>query len=334
MRAAVYYTNSDVRLEQVPEPVIGRGEIKVRVVASGICGSDVMEWYRVKTAPRVLGHEIAGEICEIGADVSSYKTGQRVFVSHHVPCNTCRYCLKGCHTACDTLHSTNYDPGGFAEYIRVPQINVDRGVYLLPDELSYDVGSFVEPLACVVRAYRLAAVMPGDRVLILGAGIAGLLFVKLAKALGAGEITASDINRHRLEVARRFGADRVVDAREDEIEQGTVDRVFICTGVSQVVPVALEAVDRGGRVLFFAVDKPGVDVPVPINSLWRNEIMLQTSYGAAPADLAVSMELLRSGRVKIDDMITHKFGLAEAGEGFKLVADAGESLKVIIEPQR
>ncbi len=125
MRVAMYYNNRDVRLEEIPTPQIGPGELLVKVLASGICGSDVMEWYRIKKAPLVLGHEVTGEIVAIGEGLEGYKIGDRVFVSHHVPCNTCRYCLRGYHTACETLRTTNFDPGGFAEYIRVPGINVD-----------------------------------------------------------------------------------------------------------------------------------------------------------------------------------------------------------------
>src|SRR4030042_1015890 len=140
MRVAMYYNNSDVRIEESPIPEIGPGEILVKIMASGICGSDVMEWYRVKKAPLVLGHEITGEIVKIGASVRRYDIGQRVFVSHHSPCNPCRYCINGNHTACETLHTTNFFPGGFAEYIRVPQLNVDRGVFVLPDGISFDLG--------------------------------------------------------------------------------------------------------------------------------------------------------------------------------------------------
>ena len=159
----MYYNNKDVRVEEIPTPQIGPGELLVKVLASGICGSDVMEWYRIKKAPRVLGHEIAGEIVEVGKGVDRYKMGDRVFVSHHVPCNTCQYCLNGFHTLCDTLRRTNFDPGGFAEYIRVPQINVDRGVFVLPEEVSFEDGVFIEPLACVLRGQRLARFRPGTK---------------------------------------------------------------------------------------------------------------------------------------------------------------------------
>ncbi|MBE3133013.1 MAG: alcohol dehydrogenase catalytic domain-containing protein, partial [Acidobacteria bacterium] len=145
-RVAVYYRNSDVRIQERPVPKIGPGEILVRIHASGICGSDVLEWYRMKKAPIVLGHEVAGEIVRVGEGVTKRCAGQRVAVSHHVPCNTCHYCLAGYHTACETLHTTNFDPGGFAEYVRVPALQADRGVFPLPDGVSFEEGSFVEPL--------------------------------------------------------------------------------------------------------------------------------------------------------------------------------------------
>jgi L-iditol 2-dehydrogenase len=340
MRAAVYYNNSDVRVEERPVPQIGAGEILVKVVASGICGSDVMELYRIKKAPLVLGHEIAGEIAAVGEGVTRYKPGDRVFVSHHIPCNTCHYCLRGYHTACETLHTTNYDPGGLAEYIRVPRLNVDRGVFLLPDEVSYDAGVFVEPLACVVRGQRVANLHPGQTVLLLGSGISGLLHLLLAQSLGAGRIAATDISAFRLDMARQFGASGVFDAREDiparlrEINDGRLaDLVIVCTGVLSAFKQALQSVDRGGTILCFATTEPGVDLPVPINEFWRNEIKLVPSYGNSPLDATVAIELIRSGRVPVERMITHRLPLEQTGLGFRLMAEGGDSMKVVIEPQ-
>ena len=341
MRVAVYYNNSDIRLEERPVPPIGSGEILVRVIASGICGSDVMEWYRVKKAPLVLGHEIAGKIAAVGEDVTRYKVGDRVFVSHHIPCNTCHYCLRGYHTACETLHTTNYDPGGFAEYIRIPRLNVDRGVFVLPDEVSFDAGVFVEPLACVVRGQRIANLQPGQAVLILGSGISGLLHLLLARTLGAGRIVTTDISAYRLEMARQLGADAVFDAREDipvrlrEINDDRLaDLVIVCTGALSAFKQALHSVDRGGTILCFATTEPGVDLPVPINEFWRNEIKLMPSYGNSPLDATLAIELIRSGRVPVEKMITHRLPLTETGQGFRLVAGGGKSMKVIIEPQK
>ena len=341
MRAAVYYSNSDVRLEERPRPEIGDGELLVKVVASGICGSDVLEWYRIKKAPIVLGHEIAGEIVEVGAGVERFQAGERVFVSHHVPCNTCWYCLNGNHTVCETLHTTNFDPGGFAEYLRVPPINVDRGTFLLPDNMSYEEGAFVEPLACVIRGQRVAAFRPGQTVLVLGSGISGILHVMLAKAQGAGLIIATDVSEYRMQKAAEFGADAVVSATDDvparvrELNGGRpADRVVVCTGAFPAFMQALNAVDRGGTVLCFATTDPGVELPVPINDFWRNGITVMPSYANSPYDGEIAIKLIAAGRVPVADMITHRLGLAEAGLGFQLVADAQNSLKVIIEPQR
>ena len=337
----MYYNNRDVRLEEMPTPKIGPGEILVKVIASGICGSDVMEWYRIRKAPLVLGHEITGEIIETGEGVGRYKIGDRVFVSHHIPCNTCHYCLMGYHTACETLHTTNYDPGGFAEYIRVPRLNVDRGVFLLPDEVSFEYGVFIEPLACVVRGQRVANLQPGQSVLILGSGISGILHLLLARSLGAGRIIATDISEYRLKSAMKFGADAVIHAEEDiaarvcEINKGRlVDLVIVCAGAPSAFTQAMRSVDRGGTVLCFATTEPGVDLAVPINEFWRNEIKLMPSYGNSPLDATVAIELIRSGRVPVGKMITHRLPLDKTGIGFQLVVEGHESLKVIIDPHR
>lgn len=341
MRVAMYYNNMDVRLEEMPKPKIGPGEIMVKVMASGICGSDVMEWYRILKAPLVLGHEIAGEIVEIGEGVGRYKIGDRVFVSHHIPCNTCHYCLMGYHTACETLHTTNYDPGGFAEYIRVPELNVDRGVFLLPEELSFEDGVFIEPLACVVRGQRVANLRAGQSVLILGSGISGLLHLLLAKTFGAGRIITTDVSGYRLQKARAFGAHAVLHAEEDipesvrQINNGRLaDLVIVCTGAPIAFHQALKAVDRGGTVLCFATTEPDVELSIPLNEFWRNEIKLMPSYGNSPLDATVAIELIRSGRVPVGKMITHRLPLDKTGYGFRLVAEGEESLKVVIEPQR
>ncbi len=341
MKVAVYYNNNDVRLEEMSVPEIGPGEILVKVMASGICGSDVMEWYRLKKAPLVLGHEIAGEIVETGREVKEYKKGDRVFVSHHVPCNTCHYCLGGHHTACETLHKTNYFPGGFAEYIRVPPLNVDRGVYLLPDEVSYEEGTFIEPLACVFRGQKLAKVEPTSTVLVIGSGVSGILHIQLAKFLGANKVFATDINEFRLKAAKKFGADAVNEAREDipnwirNLNDGRLaDKVIVCTGAPSAATEAFKSVDRGGTVLFFAVPEPKAQVPLPLTELWRNEVTILTSYGAAPADLAKALELIKSKKINVKEMITHRLSLEEAGKGFKLVAEAKNSLKVIIVPNK
>jgi len=341
MRVATYYNNRDVRLEEIPTPRIGPGELLVKVMASGICGSDVMEWYRIKKAPRVLGHEITGEIVEVGNSVDRYHIGDRVFVSHHVPCNTCHYCLNGHHTVCDTLRGTNFDPGGFSEYIRVPRINVDRGVFVLPDEVSFEDGVFIEPLACVLRGQRLARLKPGQSVFVIGSGISGLLHIALARASGAGRIIASDINEYRLKAAKRFGAEEAIDAKEvspSRIRQINHDKLFdlviVCAGTISAYIQALQSVDRGGTVLCFAPLEPGLNFVFPFFDFWNDGITLLPTYGGAPLDIMEAIEIIRSRRLPVQEMITHRLLLAETGIGFKVVAEAKESIKVIIEPHR
>jgi L-iditol 2-dehydrogenase len=339
MRVAVYYNNKDVRIEERPTPQIGPGEILIRVHASGICGSDVMEWYRIKKAPLILGHEATGEVVAVGAGVSRVKNCDRVFVSHHVPCNICRYCLNGNHTVCETLHTTNFDPGGFSEYVRVPAINVERGTFILPAEMTYDEGSFIEPLGCIIRSQRQAGLQTGATVLILGSGISGVLQIALARATGAGKIIATDVAEYRLNAARKFGADVVISAASDVPEAvrknndgRLADLVIICTGAPSAFRQAMESVDRAGTVLFFAPPGPDYELPVRVASLWRNGIRLMPSYGAGPIDLQIAIDLIRNKRVPVNEMITHRLPLEQAGLGFQLVAEAKESMKVILHP--
>lgn len=341
MLVAVYYNNMDVRIEEIPKPEIGPDEILLKVMATGICGSDVLEWYRLPKAPRVLGHEATGIIDKIGKKVTKYNVGDRVFVSHHVPCNQCCYCMKDSHTACETLHNTNYFPGGFSQYIRVPKINLETGVYRLPSNISFEEGTFIEPLACAIRGQRLTEVNKCDSVLIIGSGMAGILHIQLSKINSARKIFATDINLDRLELAKKFGADYVINARENlpeelkKLNDGKgVDKVIVCTGAEKASLNALDCVDRGGTILFFAVPDPTIRIPLPITDFWRNETTIKTSYGAAPKDLEEALKIISRKEINVSEMITHRLDIREAAKGFKLVAEAGKSLKVILEPNR
>lgn len=344
MRVAMYYSNQDVRPEEMPTPQIGPGELLLRVEASGICGSDVMEWYRIHKVPLVLGHEVAGVIESVGDGVEHYKAGDRVTAAHHVPCNTCHYCLTGNHTVCDTLRQTNFDPGGFAEYIRLPAINVDRGVFLLPEEVSFEEATFVEPVACVLRGQRRSGMKPSYCVLVIGSGIAGLLHVHLARMAGTDMVIATDILNYRLKVARQFGAHAAIHAEDDvpaylrDVNCGRLaDLVIVCAGARSAILQALNSVERGGTILFFAPTEPGATFPISLNDLfWRNDVTLTTSYAASPADYAAALELIRASNLRVREMITHRLSLAETGLGFHMVTHPQEhnSIKVIIEPQR
>ncbi len=215
------------------------------------------------------------------------------------------------------------------------------GIYKLPDDMSFEEGTFIEPLACVSRGQRLAAIQKDDTVLIIGGGIAGILHVQLAKFKGVENIIVADINPYRLELAKKFGATHTLNAKENlplklkEVNEGRLaDQVVVCTGATSASLSALDCVENGGTILFFAVPDPTVKLPVPINQFWRNEITMQTSYGAAPNDLEDSLRVLATKQLNVQDMITHRLPLSEAQEGFKLMAEAGQSLKVILMPNK
>jgi L-iditol 2-dehydrogenase len=340
MRVAIYYNNNDIRILEQKVPDIEPDEILIKVLASGICGSDVLEWYRVPKAPLVLGHEIAGEIVEMGSKVKDWNIGDRVFVSHHVPCNMCRYCLAGHESVCDTLAKTNFDPGGFAEYVRVPGINVRNGVFKLPASMSYEQAVFIEPLACVYRGQAHLGWVPGRRVLVLGSGIAGLMHIQLAKIAGASRIFAVDINPFRLQAAKRFGADAILEAGNDlpqrlmDANEGRLaELVIISTGALPALEQSFEMIDRGGSILFFAPSDPGVKLSMPFNDLWRKEITMTSTYAGSPRDIRKAIELIASQRIDVEDMITHVLPLSEIVKGFQLVQKADESMKVVIQPQ-
>ncbi len=339
----MYYSNNDVRLEEMPTPQIGPGELLLKVAASGICGSDVMEWYRRDKVPLVLGHEVAGEVVEVGDGVEKFKAGDRVAATHHVPCNTCHYCLSGHHTVCETLlKGTHFEPGGFAEYVRVPAINVDRGVFHIPEGVTYEEASFMEPLACVLRGQRNARLRPGQTVLVLGSGISGLLHVGLARALGAGLVVAADTISFRLKKAEKMGADLALHADDkipDRLRQANdgrlADLVIIC--FDGFIPLALNAMEKGGTVLFFAGAAEGATLPATINDLfWRTEVTLTSTYAGAPFDCRTALKLIREGGIHVLETVTHRLGMSEAHLGFQAVCapTENECIKVIIEPQR
>ena len=342
MRTAVYYSNYDVRIEERPHPAIGSGELLVKVMAAGICGSDVMEWYRRDKVPLVLGHEISGVVQEVGEGVKHYKRGDRVACAHHVPCGKCPYCLAGHETVCETLRKTNFDPGGFAELIRIPAINVEKGVFLLPEDVSFDEATFIEPLACVLRGQRLAGGIKGKCVLVIGSGIAGVLHILLARYTGAKYILATDVAQYRLAAARKFGADDSLAAKEyspQALRQANAgklaDLVIVSAGHPEAIAQAFASVERGGTILFFAPTDKDSPIPIPFNALfWRNEITLTSSYAGSPAEYQQALDLISAGKMNLSRMITHRMGLADIQEGFRLVAGAKDSLKVIIEPQR
>ncbi|MGB8953352.1 MAG: alcohol dehydrogenase catalytic domain-containing protein [Candidatus Aminicenantales bacterium] len=336
MKVSVWYNNRDIRLEERPMPRPGPEEILVKVIACGICGSDVVEWYRMPRAPLVQGHEIGGEVVEVGASVKDYKPGDRVFVAPKVPCLRCSYCHNGHYPACSNVKDRM--PGGFAEYILIPEPLVKNGTYLLPKNISYDQSTFIEPLACVIRAQNLANVKRGQTVMVFGSGLSGLLHIQLAKHKKC-RIGVSDLNLQRLEFARRIGVDFSYHAQENIPERSVedsgrkADAVFLCTSALSAIEQAWKCVDRGGVIVFFAVPGPDKEVLIPLNDLWTKEVRILTSYYCGPPDIVEAIKLIEGRAVTVDDLVTHRLPLKDTAKGFRLVIEDQESLKVIIRPQ-
>jgi L-iditol 2-dehydrogenase len=338
MKVAVYYSNDDIRIEERPKPRISSGEILVKMKASGICGTDVMQWYRTKKTPRVLGHEMSGEIVALGKGVENLKKGDRVFVSHHVPCYTCHYCIQGNYTACESLHTGNYDPGGFSEYIRVPEENVRYGTFLLPKGVTFEDAAMIEPLGCVIAGQNQLGLKKGQTVLIIGSGVSGILHIQLAKVKQV-RVIATDINEYRLNKALEFGADTVIDANTYSLDEfkrinnnRLADIVIVCAAARKAVEDAVSSVDRKGKILFFAV--PEKDITIPSVRFWRDEITVTFSYGASPADIQKAISLIKNRRVNVEKMITHRVPLSDIRKGFQLASEAKTSLKVVVVPDQ
>ena len=335
MKISVWHNNEDIRIQEVPKPRPAHKEILIKVMACGICGSDIVEWYRLPRAPLVQGHEIGAEVVEIGKAVKKYRPGDRVFVAPKVPCMKCDYCKNGHYPVCANVRERL--PGGFAEYVVVPESLVETGTYRLPDQITYDQSTFIEPLACVIRSQELAGVRRNQTVMVMGSGMSGLLQVKLAKTKQC-RVIATDINPQKLQFADQMGAEFTVDAAENVPQRlaaeniGMADVVIVCTSAIEAVDQAWQCVDKGGAIVFFAVPRPDVKVRIPINYFWTRETRIMTSYYCGPPDIDAAINLIETGTIKVDDLITRRLPLQDVAEGFRMLMADKASLKIIIKP--
>jgi L-iditol 2-dehydrogenase len=339
MKVAKYYNRQDIRIEEMPIPRVGPGEILVQVKACGLCGSDLMEWYVEKKAPTVLGHEPAGVVAEVGTDVTEFEVGDRVFVHHHVPCFTCHYCTRGFYTCCETFKATHLDPGGFAEYFRVPALNVKRDVLKLPPEMSFEQATQIEPLATCIRGIDRAGIQPGDSVVVVGAGVTGLMQLQLARIYGAGRIFVTDFVPFRLEMARQLGADHVIDAGDDVLatlkalnDGRKADVVIVTAGSIKAMEHSLALADGGATVLLFGISAPAATLPVSPYQLLFSELTLVGTYSSSHIETRQALKLIQAGRIEVESLITHRFKLAEVDRAIHLAAEHGESMKILITP--
>ena len=337
MKAAVLYSFTDIRIEDVPVPEIGPGEALVRMRACGICSGDVMPWYIEKKAPLVLGHEPAGEIAEVGAGVTGFAPGDRVFMHHHAPCMACELCRRGDYVQCPTWRSSKIVPGGLAEYVKVPAVNLAHDTLKLPDGVDFAGGTLVEPLACVVKGMRRMGTRPGETALVIGLGVMGMLFVVLLKRAGM-HVIAADLNPWRVAKAREFGADEVVNVAEADLQKNVMEltggmgayRVVVGPSSIRAMEQGIACAAPGGTVLFFTPAPPGQTLTLDQNAIYFRDVNFVQSYSCGPDDTRESLSLIASGAMPVERIITHRFPLEQAGEAFRLTAQAGESLKAVV----
>ena len=428
MKVAKLYSFNDIRIEDIPVPEIGSGDALIKTKASGICSGDVMPWYIEKKAPLVLGHEPAGEIVELGSSLvrhpSSFSVGDRVFTHHHAPCLACRNCRRGDHVQCETWKTTKIVPGGISEYILIPEINLKNDTLKLPDNVSFEDGTLIEPTACVLKglkraglrfknsspldtphpnplpqgereqsgssfpqgeryitppfpARRTAGGLPlykgrskegllspsldgnppphfpsldgrgageGDislsesTVLVIGLGVMGQLNILIAKRFGASTVIGADKVPYRLKKAKGLGADKVIDVSKENLvdsirkitNNDMADLVVVGPNSVEAMLKGISAVGAGGTILFFTPAKPGEKLTIDPNHLYFNDINIITSYSCGPSDTAEALKLIEEGVVRAEKLVTHRFPIEKTPEAFRLVAEAKDSLKVVI----
>lgn len=337
-RAIVYHTTDDLRLEEVSLPPLKAGELLVRIRACGLCTGEAMSWYMARKAPVVPGHEPVAEVVQIGEGVA-YAPGDRVFVHHHAPCLTCRFCQRGDYVHCATFRRTKLTPGGLSEFAIVPAESVRADVLRIPPTLSDDAATFVEPLACVVKALQRAGTSSGDRVLVIGLGVMGMLHVLLARRLGAELILGADRVPSRLSRAAQVGCDVVVDVTRDSLVDATrtrtdgagADVVVVGPGTVEAIELGFRCAAPGGTLVLFTPTPPDMAWPFPVHDAYFREIRVVPSYSSGPPQTKEALQWLADG-LPVEALVTHHYPLERAAEGYRLVREATEALKVIVRP--
>jgi L-iditol 2-dehydrogenase len=322
MRVARSVGVREVRIDEDPEPRAGAGEVVARVLACGVCGSDVLDSWVARKFPAVLGHELCAEVEEVGAGVGSVAPGDRVVVHHHAPCGQCRRCRRGHETLCDRFRATRLYPGGFAERVRVPADLVDE---LLPVDGAVDTerATFVEPLACVLRAFDRCGLRAGDSLLVVGTGTSGLLAVAAAHARAVEAVWVREPRPERLERALALGAER----HGNEL----VDVAIVCTTKPEAIGAGFAAVAPGGALCLYAPPDPGQVLGLDGHALYVGEIDVCASYSAGPEDMRRALGLIATRRVDPAPLITHRLPLERTGEALEL-ARTGGAVKALVLP--
>jgi L-iditol 2-dehydrogenase len=340
LKAAIVNGAGKLEVADVQVPHISSKEILVKMRVCGVCGTDVEKLHGVRVTPPVLGHEAAGEIDQIGAEVHAFSKGDRVIVHHHVPCYSCFYCQRGDHTMCADFPKSNLDPCGFAEYFRVPETNVSKGaVFKIPSNMSYEEAAFAEPTGCCIRGLNKLAVDPQDSVLVIGAGPAGLTHIVLLRSAQIRQVLATDVVETRLKTAVEFGANEAFDAAGEGSDKAILDategrgpdKVIVASGSNKAIESSLRLVRKGGRILLFGIPPGGIRLSWDPSYIFIREICLTPSYSTTETEIKTAIEMMAARRIKLTKMITHRFGLHEIEKAFRAAEDCRASLKVMVQ---
>ena len=336
MKASVLREGARLAPEDWPMPTIGPAELLLRLRGCGLCGSDIAKVMAPATKkPAVLGHELVGDVVGVGEGMAAFGLGDRVVAAHHVPCGQCHYCRRGNESMCSTFKASHLDPGGFAEYVRVAAPNVQHATFVVPAHVSDEAASFVEPLACCLRATRRAAPVTGDTAVVVGLGSIGCLFVQLLRRAGA-RVVGCDPIAGRADLALALGATAAgppesATAATRELSEGRgADLVMVTGGGADVLPWAADVLRDGGTVHYFA-GGGGVMLPLPLERLYHRELTITATYSSSPRDLAEAFSLVTRGEVDVSRLITHRLPLARLDEAVELMRKH-QALKVFVTP--
>lgn len=341
MKVAVYYNNHDVRIEDRPIPEPKDDEILVKTKACGVCVADTMEWYLTPRAPLALGHEPAGIVEKVGSKITNIKAGDRVAVHHHIPCLICEHCRRGNFTMCSNFRKTHVQPGGFAEYFIASAMHAERDTLVLPKHVSYEAGTLVEPLACVIHAIQKAGIKAGDSVALIGTGTMGLMFIQCLRYWGVRKLAVYEILDWRIKKAKEFGATHVLVPDKDPEKEAErlkalfnsdgADKVFIAAKDISAMKLGMYLVNKGGTVTFFATPKPDESIDLFPSYIFFNEITITSTYSANHLDTRMALELISNGDVSADKLISHRYPIEKLSDAILQTASRNESLKCVIK---
>jgi L-iditol 2-dehydrogenase len=349
MKAQVFRGVNQLSYEEVPTPEISPDEVLVQVRVVGLCQSDIKKiLYPLYEPPRIFGHETAGTIAAVGTKVQGWQVGDRVVVLHHIPCMRCDYCLNENYSMCDTYKNitttAGFAPsgGGFAEYVKVPgHIVRNGGLIAIPDRITFEQASFVEPTNCCLKAVKKADVKPGQTVLVTGAGPIGLMFIMLVKYFGARAI-ATDLIPSRIEKALEVGAEAAFDARDPDLQAKIhamtnhmgVDTTLLAVPNEKAFFQALDCTRKGGKILFFAEFPDEVEIPLNPNILYRREIDLMGSYSSSYRVQALAADIVFNQRIDVDALISDRYPLKDLSAAVgQAIAPTPETYKILIYPE-